>query len=187
MSTLDDTILQWLDEDLEGVSTPEHQRELARVEAEDPAWRDERRALESLHALLAADRIPVREGFARQVTEALPVAPWEKRRAWRLPLAIFLVFGFGAAVLLAGADALSAGAMGAALAVVDLFQAAVLAGAGLVGATWRAPGAALAEWLAESRLNVVGLGVVALGFNLLLVRLLRRRNPARQAARVGDE
>jgi anti-sigma factor RsiW len=138
---------------------------------------------ERVVARLAAARIPVRPGFARGVMAALEPAPWEARslRAWRLPVALLVALAAASAALFGGGAAAFApagGAGGALLALADLLRAAVLAGAGLATASWRAVGDATASWLGGEPGNWVAAIVLVAGVNLLLVRLLRLRRPA---------
>jgi hypothetical protein len=97
-------------------------------------------------------------------------------------VAILLSLGCAAAVLvgLSAADLAPQGALPAALAAIaDLFGSAVLAGAGLLAASWRGLGIGLADLLAGSRSALLALALGVVGLNLLLWRLLR--HPARVA------
>ncbi len=147
----------------------------------------ERVALARVSGLLAESRIAVRPDFRTAVMSALPPAGWESRhpRTWSFPLAAcFLLATFAASAVvffLGGGSAQGAGAgsslLGAAVAIGNLLQAAVLAGAGLLTATWKGFGLAIGEAL-STPLRMILFGVVVLGLNLLLVSLLRRRKEA---------
>lgn len=144
----------------------------------------ERAALARVSGLLAESRIAVRPDFRTAVMAALPPAGWESRhpRTWSFPLAAcFLLATFaasGVVFVLGGGSASGAGAgsslLGAAVAIGNLLQAAVLAGAGLLTATWKGFGLAIGEAL-SSPLRMILFGAVVLGLNLLLISLLRRR------------
>ncbi len=97
-------------------------------------------------------------------------------------MAILLLLGCASAALvgLSAADLAPRGPLPSALfAIVDLFGSAVLAGAGLLAASWRGLGIGLAELLAGSRSALTALALGVVGLNLLLWRLLR--HPARVA------
>ena len=143
-----------------------------------PDLRRERQELQSVHAALAASVVAPRPGFAAEVVRSLPAAAWEGRTvsAWRWPFALLLVLGGVAAALFGGAAAeLEPAAPGFAAfaALTKLFVSAALAGAGLAGATWTGLGCGLAHWLVASKLHLLAAGLIVLGLNLLLVRLLR--------------
>lgn len=151
--------------------------------------RDERRQLGRLHALLAESRVPVRAGFKTQVMASLPVAPWEARapRSWRLPLAAaVLLFALAGALL--GAASADLGALpGAVAAMGDLFGTALLAGAGLLAASWKGTGLVVQDALGETPGGFAAFAVLVVGLNLLLVSLLRSRRQARQEASAPEE
>jgi hypothetical protein len=147
------------------------------------ACRAERDELARLADALAAARVAVRPGFAAAVLDAIEArggAAWESRaprgaRAWRGPLA--LLGGLGAAavaigLVAAGPEPAAGGSVFAAL--YDLARAALLAGAGLAGATWSGVGAAVAEWLGDAPSRWVAAAVAVTGLNVLAVRLARR-------------
>ena len=177
-----------MDQEIEGLlSEPERQRLAAHLE-ECADCRAERARLIELSECLAADRVSVREGFAAAVMAALPAAGWEARspHTWRWPVAILLLLGSASAALvgLSAADLAPQGPLAAALsAITDLLGSAVLAGAGLLTASWRGLGFGLAELLAGSRSALLALALGVVGLNLLLWRLLRHPARAARAAR----
>lgn len=194
-----DRLLQWLDEGLDegadarsfGDAPAEWRESLQRALEDDPGLRAERRRTERLHDLLREDRrqerIEVDEGFTRRVMENLPVAPWERatsRAPWRLPLAAMLVFALGAALLFAGAG--DNVFVGTGLALADFLQATALAGAGLLGATWRGVGLGLEQLFQGSPAALVAFAVLVIGIDLLFVALLRRRSTASESASSSD-
>lgn len=143
----------------------------------------ERAALARVGGLLAESRIAVRPDFRTAVMAALPPAGWESRhpRTWSFPLAAcFLLATLGASAVVfflngaAPTGSAGSGLLGAAVAIGNLLEAAVLAGAGLLTATWKGFGLAIGETL-SSPLRMILFGAVVVGLNLLLISLLRRR------------
>ena len=144
----------------------------------------EARDLQEVRHLLAAAVVQPREGFTGEVMRALAPAPWEARAlvVWRWPFALLLALGGTAAVLLGGAAASlepAAGSFDAFLALARLLESAALAGAGLLGASWRGLGSGLGEWLGASKTHLALAGGLLLALNLLFLRLLR---PASRSA-----
>jgi hypothetical protein len=138
----------------------------------------ERENLLAVHRCLAASVVRPREGFTGEVMRALSPAPWEARAVvvWRWPFALLLALGGIAAVLLGGAAAKldpSPGSFDAFVALARLLESAALAGAGLLGASWRGLGSGLAEWLGASRAHLAAAAGILVGLNLLCFRLLR--------------
>lgn len=165
--------------------------ELAAVEAhvgQCAECRVEQERLLKLSSLLTASRVVPREGFASEVMRGLPPAAWEARtmRAWRWPFALLLALGGLAAALFGNAAAAlepQAPTFSAFFALARLAESALLAGAGLLGASWQGLGAGLALWLTASRANLVVAAVLLVAVNLLLVRLLR--SPRKGIERAG--
>lgn len=149
----------------------------------------ESRDLREVHLLLSASVVRPREGFTGEVMRSLVPAPWEARAlvVWRWPFAMLLALGGIAAVLLGGAAASlepSAGSFDAFVALARLLESAALAGAGLLGASWRGLGSGLGEWLGASKGHLALAGGLLLALNLLFLRLLRpasRNAPARKS------
>jgi hypothetical protein len=152
--------------------------------AGDDALRREERELGRLHEVLAAGRVVARPGFSATVMAALPEsAPWAERRllGWRSvlgTLAAMLVLALGAFAV-GGARGLDGAGFAAARAVLDFAASAALSGAGLLAASWRGVGMAVAAALDLPATVVFGIGVVAV--NALLIALLRRPRRRRAA------
>lgn len=173
---------EWVEMEADGLLTPERRARLDAHAAECARCRDERRALARLGALLRETEVAVEPGFRERVVKRLPAAGWEGRhpRTWRLPFAVFALLG-GLAAALVGSSSAQLGpevSLIAALAALgEMARAALLAGAGLLGASWKGVGLAMSELL-DSPLDVAALGFLVLCLDLLLISLLRRRRPA---------
>ena len=146
----------------------------------------ERTALARVSGLLAESRIAVRPDFRSAVMASLPPAGWESRhpRTWSFPLAacfLLATFAASAVVFFVGGGTSGAGAgaglLGAAVAIGNLLEAAVLAGAGLLTATWKGFGLAIGEAL-SSPVRMILFGAVVVALNLLLISLLRKKKEA---------
>jgi anti-sigma factor RsiW len=179
----DHAVREWLDLELDGESLEPAARQRVSADLEkSPDLQVEKAELEKLHRLLLEGRIPAPRQFSQRVMANLPAAPWEVRStsAWRLPVAVLLLLGsISAALLGLGSAALSssASAWSAAKALVDLFAAALVSGAGLLTASWRGLRFALLDMLTASPLGWVALFSLVVGVNLLLIAMIRRRKP----------
>lgn len=185
-----DHLREELDLDLEEMLAPAEKARLEQHLAVCADCRRERASLQAVHLRLSAAVVQPREGFTGEVMRALPAAPWEARAVvvWRWPFAMLLALGGLAAVLLGGAAAELAPASSsfdAFVALARLLESAALAGAGLLGASWRGLGSGLGEWLAASKLHWGLAGGLLLALNLLFLRLLRpsTRNAAAEKSR----
>ncbi len=146
--------------------------------------RREQEEIAALDGLLRSSALPVRPDFQAAVLSALPTAGWEARspRAWRFTAAVIVLLGgFAAALMIAGSAPASSG-LGALFAVGGMLQAATVAGAGLLGASWTGLGLVL-DKVISSPASLGAFGLLVLCLNLLLVSLIRRRRPAEAAAR----
>jgi anti-sigma factor RsiW len=175
------TYREWLNLDADGMLSGEERARLENHLATCPECRRERGELAALDGLLRESRIAVRPDFRASVMSSLPPAGWEVRspRAWRFPAAAFvLLAGIAAALLSAGSVAgADASGLGTLAAVAELVWATVLAGAGLLKASWKGIGIVVGDVL-SSPLSLGVFGVFVLCLNLLLVSLLRRKRPA---------
>lgn len=194
-----DHLLEELDLDLDATSgrddarrglEPARQAAVAEHVAGCADCQRESRDLLEVHRLLSASVVQPREGFTGEVMRSLVPAPWEARAVvvWRWPFAMLLALGGIAAVLLGGAAAElepSSGSFAAFVALARLLESAALAGAGLLGASWRGLGSGLGEWLAASKIHLAMAGGLLLALNLLFLRLLRPapRNAAADKSR----
>ena len=172
--------------------------ELSRLEAQRldrhlaacAGCRQERQELARLDELLGAASVPVRSDFRAEVMASLPNAAWESRHpaSWAAGVALVLALGGGAFALTSGAGVASSPLAEIFLAVLDLFRSSLVAGAGLLDASWRGLGLALGRLFDGSWLNLVAFGVFVLGIDALFVRLLlKTRRKVREAAgRDGD-
>ena len=132
-----------------------------------------------LDRLLAGARISVREGFTEKVMARLPQAGWNRPRAntWAAAIGLLLAFTLGGALLLGGdlgaySLARSVGAL------ADLFISTLLAGAGLLAASWSGLSAGVQVAFGDSPSSLFALGGAVVVFNVLLIHLLRRRRTA---------
>ncbi len=130
---------------------------------------------DELDRLLAAYCIPVREGFAELVMEALPEVAHSHRKVglWAAAIALLIGFAGGGAWLLGTGG--SASAVGSVAAIADLFVTALLAGAGLLSASWSGLSTTLKTAASDSPSFLLVLGFAATTLGFVLFRLLRRR------------
>ena len=214
MTRTDDTSLfEWIDAAAEGTLADADRARLERALDARPELATERTIAHRLHRLLATDRIPVREGFARRVaaeitaltrldhllaTDRIPVREGfaqrvrsaierdtsaANRAAWHVPVALAAGLLVAATFLMSAGGGV-AGSLGTFAAVADFFQTATLTGAGLLGATWQGITIAFDEMLVGSRSSIVALIVGVVCLDLLFVRMLRRRP---RAAAIGRD
>lgn len=175
------TYEHWLDLELDGeLAEPQRTRLAEHLEA-CARCREDRALLAGLHRTLDAPPVSVREGFAEQVMASLPPAAWETRSstAWRLPLAAALGLLALSTLVLSWGSPEGLGAVPMAVAAVsDLFATALVAGAGLLAATWKGTGLVVERTLADSTGGFVAFAILVVSLNLLLYSLLRRRKAA---------
>jgi anti-sigma factor RsiW len=178
------TYHEWLNLDADGVLGSSERALLDQHLATCADCRNELHEIESLHGALASAAQPVRPGFQAAVMSALPTAGWEARspRAWRFTAAVIVLLGGFAAALLIAGSAPSPSGFGALAAVAGMLQASVVAGAGLLGASWMGLGLVL-DKLVASPVSLGAFGLLVLCLNLFLVSLIRRKRPAPAAAR----
>jgi len=180
------TFIEWLHLELDGELNPSESSQLKRHVAGCESCRRERKALAALEGALLSSRVEVPEEFHSRVMSALPATGWQARhpRTWAIALAVVALLGAGAAALVGSSAAQlepAAPFIAASLAVLDLFRSSILAGSGLLSASWKGLGAGLQDVLGGSTWNFVAFAVVVLGVNVLLLRLLRRRERPAEA------
>ena len=178
------TFQEWLNLDADGRLAPEERARLEQHLAGCEECRLEREELAAFQSLFERTAVPVRSDFADSVMAALPHAGWEGRspRTWQFPVAVAAMLMLVAGFLIAGSSAASVPSGFAALAALGgMMRAAALAGAGLLGASWKGIGL-IVEDIISSPVSLGAFGFLVLCLNLLLVSLVRRRKPAAAAA-----
>lgn len=191
MKTDSATWKEWVDSDLEGELGATEKARLERVLEVEPGAREERRALTALHRMLDEGRVDVVPSFTERVMSALPAAWWERRRkgaslpSWALPLAMMLALALSAAFVLGNAETGRAAGIG--LALLDFARVTLLAGAGMLFATWRGIGFGVEQLIADSGLSLVALASAVVFLNLLFFSLLKRRKAAPAAKSAEPE
>lgn len=166
---------EWLNLEADGRLPRDERARLEQHLATCSACRSELDSLRSLESLLTQARVPLREGFRADVLAALPAAGWEARapRTWGFPMALCVLLAVISAAVVGAAPGESSG-LGALSAVFGMFQAAALAGSGLLAATWKGFGLVFEEMLA-SPMSLGMFGVFVLCLNILLVTMIRRK------------
>ncbi|HEV2856238.1 MAG TPA: zf-HC2 domain-containing protein [Thermoanaerobaculia bacterium] len=177
------TYREWLNLDADGLLGSKERTLLEEHLASCPGCRREQEELAALEGLLRGSAVPVRSGFRDTVMASLQPAGWEARapRAWGFPAAVIVLLGGLAAAFMVTGSASEPSGVSALLAVGSLLQAALLAGAGLLTASWKGMGL-LFEEVISSPVSLGAFGFLVLCLNLLLISLVRRRRPARAAA-----
>lgn len=172
------TYREWLNLDVDGMLPDAKRADLEEHLAACPECRREKDELLALDSLLRTSSLAVRPDFRESVMASLPAAGWEGRapRAWGFPAAMFVLLGGIAAVFFTAGPSSSSG-LGVLSAVASMFEAAILAGAGLLAATWKGWGMIFDEVL-SSPASLGAFGVFVLCLNLLLVSLIRRKRPS---------
>lgn len=178
---------EWLDASCEGTLDEASRSRLEAELAADPQLQADQACWNALHRLLREDRLPVRQGFQEKVMAALPAADWQRSTAPRLyPLLIaaLLACTLGATFLLSGlADQPLAGT---GLALADFLQTTLLAGSGLLAATWTGLGLGLEKLFATSGATLAAFAMMVACLNLLFFSLLRRGGAAAATARKSN-
>jgi anti-sigma factor RsiW len=172
------TYREWLNLDADGLLAGDKRSLLEEHLATCGDCRREREEFAALESLLRRTDLPVRSDFRETVMASLPAVGWEGRspRTWQFPAAVFVLLAGLAAFMFTGSPAQSSGVT-ALLAVGGMLQAAALAGAGLLAASWKGGGLVMGKLLA-SPMSLGAFGFLVLCVNLLLFSLIRRRRPA---------
>jgi anti-sigma factor RsiW len=171
------TFQEWLNLDADGRLAPEERARLHEHLAGCEECRREREELIAFQSLFERSAVPVRSDFADSVMAALPHAGWEGRspHTWNFPVAVAAMLILVAGFLVAGSSAPSG--LAALDALGGMMRAAALAGAGLLGASWKGIGL-IVEDIISSPVSLGAFGFLVLCLNLLLVSLVRRRRPS---------
>jgi anti-sigma factor RsiW len=174
------TYREWLNLDADGLLAGEERTLLNEHLASCAECRHEREELAALEGLLRSSALAVRPEFKETVMASLQPAGWEARspRTWRFPAAVFVLLGGLAAALMVAGSSPEPSVLSALLAVGSMFQAALLAGAGLLAASWKGMGLVFQK-LISSPVSLGAFGFLVLSLNLLLISMIRRRRPAR--------
>jgi anti-sigma factor RsiW len=172
------TYREWLNLDADGLLAGDKRSLLEEHLATCDDCRWEHEELAALESLLRRTDLAVRPDFRETVMASLPAVGWEGRspRTWQFPAAVFVLLAGLAAFMFTGSPAQSSGVT-ALLAVGGMLQAAALAGAGLLAASWKGGGLVMGKLLA-SPMSLGAFGFLVLCVNLLLFSLIRRRRPA---------
>jgi anti-sigma factor RsiW len=178
------TYREWLNLDADGGLGSGDRALLDEHLASCAECRREQEEILALDGLLRGSALPVRPDFRAAVMSALPTVGWEARspRAWRFTAAVIVLLGGFAAALLIAGSAPAASGFGALVAVGGMLQASILAGAGLLGASWKGLGLVLGHVI-SSPASLGAFGFLVLCLNLLLISLIRRRRPGAAVAR----
>lgn len=180
------TYLEWISVDLDGELQTRQKSLLREHLISCRSCREEQAYVRALDSKLAESRLEVDGEFKSDVMAALPTVGWESShpKSWIAALAMVLLLGTAAAAVMGSTAARlepAAPFLAALVAVFELFRSSVLAGAGLLTASWTGLGVVLESALESSTWNLVAFGVLVLGLNVFLLRLIRRR-PQGQAA-----
>ncbi|HVS12394.1 MAG TPA: hypothetical protein VMV46_00590 [Thermoanaerobaculia bacterium] len=183
MNAINDDTAQRLDLWLDGGPERSAGADLSDRLAADAELAAEERALRALFSQLESARVTVKPGFADGVMARLP----RRRRAfsWVLAASLLVLFAAGGLGLLRLAGV--GGSLGVLSALGDFVATSLVAGAGLLGATWSGVGAAVREWLGPSPVTWGIAAAVLVSLGLLLLSLVRRRVPALERSRSGRD
>lgn len=172
-----DTYLEWLYLEADDALSPGERSRLESHLRTCTECRAERAALATLDGLLEGSKVPARKDLRREVMLSLPAAGWESRspRSWAAAAALLVALLGGAMAVSYQAPTGSDPTVWSAMdAVVDLFRATLLAGGGLLTASWQSLGLAIERALGGSAWNLGAFAVLVLGLDILFVRLLIR-------------
>ena len=177
------TFREWLNLDVDGMLEHDERARLEEHLAGCEECRREREELLAFTRLLQRSTVAVRPDFAAAVMAALPPAGWEARspRTWRFPLAVAAMLMLVAGLLVAGSSSTAPSGLAALGAMGGMIRAAALAGAGLLGASWKGIGIVV-ENVISSPMSLGAFGFLVLCLNLLLFSLVRRRRPSSATA-----
>jgi hypothetical protein len=171
------TVLELLDQAVFGRLEEKDQRALERSLAADPQLVAEQRRLLSLQGALTDDHIAVRPDFHARVMADLGKPAWQHaREGWRFALAALLVCSLGAAFLLRGFE--NHALAGTGLAILDFLSSSLLAGSGMLWASWQGLGFGLEKLIADSSASLAAFATFVVFLDLLFVSMWRRSRKA---------
>lgn len=178
-----DTFREWIELDLGDELSARDRGHLTDHLGTCAACREEREAAEALGGLLRRSRIEVRKDFRSAVLAALPPTGWESRapRSWMVPLAAMLLLAVGAGFLLSSGSLAMPPGVSALVAVGEMVRASMLAGVGLLDASWKGMGLLVGRVI-SSPVGFGAFGLLVLSLNLLVVSMIRKRRAAQSAA-----
>lgn len=182
-----DTYREWLDLSRTGELSAAEEARLSRHLGECASCREELEATRQLDELLVSDRIQPRSDLVDMVMARLPEAGWQARhpRSWGPALvALTVIAGAAAALLGSGAAEIEPREpfLGALAALFELFKGALLAGSGLLRASWHGVGLAVGNLLTRSWLDGSLTVIGVLSLDLLLLAFYRRYGRQRRQA-----
>ena len=177
------TYREWLYLELDGALNVGQQSQLRRHLEGCSDCQREKRELTAFDELLVSSRIGVQHDFVDDVMASLPTAAWESRnpRSWVAAIAIVFLLILGSGILIATAGDGVGSVLPAAsifVAVGEMLRSSVVAGAGRLGASWKGLGLAFERLLSGSIWNLLAIGALVVAVDILLIRLLRRRQPS---------
>jgi len=137
--------------------------------------------------LLEGSRIEAGDGFVASVMSRLGAPAWGRRAVspWLAAAAIVLLLATAAVVLLSGSSEAGVAATSLA-AVLDLASSALLAGAGLIGASWSFLSLPARAAFGDSTAASVATLAALLALAFVLRRSLRRRRATAPASAGSD-
>lgn len=173
---------EWLEQQVDGELEAIFRRRLESHLEECADCREQAGRLRALVAELEADRVEPRADLTARIMASLPGTAWEARRpaSWWGAAAVAAGLALVGAVL-AGWGAADADG-GWVAGVGSMLSESLVAGAGMVGASWHAAGLALTELWQRSGTTAAGVGALVVVADLLVWRLLVRRRPVPQRA-----
>ena len=182
------TYQEWLHSELDGALTTGERSQLRDHLVYCDQCKAEKEELIQLERLLADSHLPVRAEFCDEVMASLPASGWEARfpKSWIAALVAVVMLVAGAAALISSVGSGLEPAVplaGAFVAILEMLQSSVLAGAGLLTASWKGLGLAFQELLGGSIWNLLAISALVFAVDFLLIRMLvRQGRPAAEQA-----
>lgn len=183
MKKLDcDTYREWIQLNLGEELSARDRADLADHLGICAACRTAREEAEALSRVLHRSRIEVRSDFRSAVLSSLPGTGWESRspRSWFVPLVAMVLLAVSAGVLLSRGTVAMPPGISALVAVGEMVGASMLAGVGLLDASWKGMGLLVGRVI-SSPTGFGVFGLLVLSLNLLVVSMIRKRRAAQVA------